>query len=677
MLFNTKTHLVEHTLNEIKTILCKSGLSSENIRKYSFLLKEISEGISFFNIKISSFFKEETFSDLENSIKNDLKYLKKSIYIVLDNLERVLSEDKIIDILGFLHYLYETFNFNIIVLSDTTRLVKKDGKIDRKYLEKFFINQLVLNPVRKEEIAEDKYLANLLKEKTKINSHILNKVFDLIDKNCKKILEDLEIVKKDFNNKDNRYSKSSIEKIDNYIKYVKELVNTKVNYSLEIPRNIEKFINNFARYINKENYFNKVIIFSEEEYISFVGIAILFQTLFEDIYAGKCKYLFLSYHPILKLTDSWEKALLKFDKEKVIEIKEFLESQLFIEQFFFLLLQGEKYEIGLLKKEIIENIILNRPSDYPRIVKEKINLIEKNKYINEKSTQIFEYFNYYISYIERNNVRNLELYEKILENMENNFTEKGIEEILKSFEKNMSLMDLDKKLFQEKKKTIVQKFEKVHFNTYLFKRILIFSYRDDFLDYIKEKDFPTYLINLNNIANGHSSLTSPLIFFTNKELIDNIEYEVNNFEAILSYIIGKTDKDLKDKFSKLLDHIILVNKIKNINEEFTKIKTIERDIIKMCNTIKYGILPHHKLAEIISILFNKLKVLHHFNTDDARDKEREKSGKERTLEFIKKLPEEVYPIIKMSLSSDFYYDNDFQRLFKGILPLNENEGDIE
>ena len=77
--------------------------------------------------------------------------------------------------------------------------------------------------------------------------------------------------------------------------------------------------------------------------------------------------------------------------------------------------------------------------------------------------------------------------------------------------------------------------------------------------------------------------------------------------------------------------------------------------------------------KIISILFNKLKVLHHFNTDDARDKEREKSGKERTLEFIKKLPEEVYPIIKMSLSSDFQFHSEFNILLQNVKPYQKDE----
>ncbi len=672
LLFNTKTHLVEHTLNEIKTILCKAGLSSNNIRKYSSLLKEISEGVSFFNMKMSNLFKEETFSDLEKSIKNDLKYLKKSPYIVLDNLERVLSEEKIIDILGFLHYLYETFNLNIIVLSDTTRLVKKEGKIDRKYLEKFFINQLVLKPARREEIIKSKYLVSLLEENSQINSQILNNVFELLKNNCEKIYEDLEKVKRDLDNKDNRYSNSSKEKIHGYIKYVEGLLTTKIDYSLEIPRNVHRFINNFERHITKENHFNYTDKLAQEEYLAFIGIVILFQTLFEDIYAGKCKYLSISYHPISKLTDSWEKALLKYDKDKVIEIKDFLENQLFMEQFFFLLLQGEKYKLGLLKKEIIENIILNRPSDYPVIVKEKIELMEGNNYIRENSLQILEYFNYYISYIELDNRRNLALYETILSNIENNLTEKDIEEILKSFENNMTLMTLDKTLYQEKRKTIAEKFEKVYFNTYWFNRLLIFSYRDEFLDYIKAKDFSTYLINLNHIGTGYSSITTPLIFVTNKQLINNLEFDVDNFEEIFSYIISSTEGELKKRFSHLLSHIQAVNLIKATNQEFTKIKLIEKEIIKMCKEIKFTTLPHNELAEITSKLFNKLKVLHYFNVDDARDKESEKSGKEKTLEFIKKLPEEVYPIIKMSLSSDFNFYSEFNILFQNVKPYQKD-----
>lgn len=149
LLFNEKKQMINFVMEDIHKVLLEKGIRSSSIRKY---LSAINDGVNNkFAKALYKLFSDEKTENIENNIKDDIKSLNgEKLVIVVDNLERTLDKKITIDILGFLHYIYEKLGVNIVVLADSHKL--KDEIGNEVYLKKFFIETIYLSQVNYEEI---------------------------------------------------------------------------------------------------------------------------------------------------------------------------------------------------------------------------------------------------------------------------------------------------------------------------------------------------------------------------------------------------------------------------------------------------------------------------------------------------------------------------------------------
>lgn len=154
LLFNEKKQMINFVMEEINKILLEKGIRSTSIRKY---LSVINDGIDNKFIKgLYKAFSNEKTDDIEKNIKEDIEALKdEKLVIIVDNLERTLDKKITIDILGFLHYIYEKLGVFVVVLADSSKLrdeISREIPSAEDYLKKFFIDKIKLPSVDYREI---------------------------------------------------------------------------------------------------------------------------------------------------------------------------------------------------------------------------------------------------------------------------------------------------------------------------------------------------------------------------------------------------------------------------------------------------------------------------------------------------------------------------------------------
>lgn len=148
LLFDSREKLIKVFLNDLKMLL----------KKYKFLIGDSSDYLSILEPVVSKlpFGLGEIFSkkmSLENSkkeFKEFLERLEKEVIVVIDNFERIRDRKAFIQMIGFLHELNEFGKIKVIAILDRKKL-NKIG-IEEDYVDKFFINKIVLSSIDIEDI---------------------------------------------------------------------------------------------------------------------------------------------------------------------------------------------------------------------------------------------------------------------------------------------------------------------------------------------------------------------------------------------------------------------------------------------------------------------------------------------------------------------------------------------
>jgi len=342
LLFNEKKQMINFVMEEIHKVLLEKGIRSSSIRKY---LSAINDGVNNKFVKaLHKLFSDEKTENIENNIKDDIKSLNgEKLVIIVDNLERTLDKKVTIDILGFLHYIYEKLGINIVVLADSDKLrneISRECIGSEDYLDKFFIEKIKMKEVKIEEILDE-----FLKLEENKQFEIFNQILVIV----KSLEDEISDKKKEFIGNINGNIEQDKEKIgqmdDDYYIFTNKLIN---------PRNYQLIKNEFERLkeeveiayeIRREELKNH-----QRTILSMAIYLIVFKEKFDkrylkDMFPLRYLILYNEYNEYFSLSNffSKEKAgiaylnqniveLINFPSNEIVEGKRFLEKVLKDEQ---------------------------------------------------------------------------------------------------------------------------------------------------------------------------------------------------------------------------------------------------------------------------------------------------------------------------------------------------------
>lgn len=418
LLFNDKEQMIKNVIDEINKVLINEGIRSVSIKKYKKIIEATTEK---FPIKISSLIEEETLDSIEKNLKSDIRKLKNQIVIIVDNLERMVDEDKIVDILGFLHKLNETLDYNtkIIVIAKSENLAKNVKYIE--YLQKFFDYKLylygedsgkIINEIRKNKEFMNQYSEN----------SIIEEYLELLNVHAVAVDSVIESITKLNEN----------EKFANYC--LERLLSLKIK--LNNPRNLERVANEI--YKNSIEY---KFIYSENGYYT------------EDIYKSQIIWvsIFKELLPINYLEISRMINYDFFEDKKQIREADISLFPLYFSKIFF-----ENNPFHFEKHDLIEKAYIRLLSDKGKsyecdLIKLMDNIYNNKGLIYHKSN---DYLECLVDFVEIYDVDNhgYEIYKNIMNNLfshENNKVKIPIRAL-----NNSKINDFDKLYLQEWKNDI-------------------------------------------------------------------------------------------------------------------------------------------------------------------------------------------------------------------------------
>lgn len=342
LLFNDKNHLIKFTIEQINKILLENGIRSKSIGKYlDVIIKNINtipNKLIKTVLSIFALFYDENYGDMKKNIKEDIEELEnKEIVIIVDNLERTLDKKITIDILGFLHYIYEKLNLKIIVLADSSKL---DGEINSEdYMKKFFIDTINLNSANYKEIIKDLPENEIFSK----NQGIQKEIIDLFEEKQNKLKLEINgnIISINID-KTNDKSKESLEKEENDLEINRKKL---TRYKAEYYKIMSKFENtrsyqsvkNF--YTDIENQIQSLYNFPAKELQKYENV-ILSTAFYKEIYGNmtfektKLKEEYpLTYNLIYsnKSRNKIEESLIELlnnSKDNVLKAKEMIEEKI-------------------------------------------------------------------------------------------------------------------------------------------------------------------------------------------------------------------------------------------------------------------------------------------------------------------------------------------------------------
>lgn len=398
LMFNDKNHIIEQCFNEIKKILENSGYRSNTIPQLKKMFKFITQSQKY---NFTDVFEKDSLETLEKELKYEIMNLQKPICILVDNLERVLDKDKIINALGFIHKMYEMVNKNIkiIILADSKKILNLDG-MDKDYLNKFFDEVVILNKIFKDELLTS-FIPYV--EELKISTNIKIEINDFIN-----AINEIEYIKTTlskqgkYDENTNRYLLEQIIGIDN---------------KLHIARNLKKIINDtFTTTKCFTNKYKSTYTYNDEIFIRQVILVSIFNNFSGNIRSKKEitsesfeKFKFKSLVNYAQNSANTENS-----KELVIDKNEY--EDLFLEEYFKSSFKSFYYEED--KTKILKTfsmLLNNKDEKYEMDVLNFINKLEKNeKDIVEETAELFRKFIYFVTYFDINS-KALELYKVFFE----------------------------------------------------------------------------------------------------------------------------------------------------------------------------------------------------------------------------------------------------------------------
>ena len=200
--FDTKMEFRKKILVEINRIFKKNNIITSSLKDLMSYFNINNENIKlgFMSFDFNKFINGNMYDDYREvliNIKNNLKYLKKKIVIILDDFDRMENKQQILEVLNFIGELNIELNesLTLITLSSYEKLIsimEKDENVKegKKCLEKYFDKIFYLSNTNFFELIEfflDVYDINLEKR------NILKEIINLINKHNKKLLTNEKI----------------------------------------------------------------------------------------------------------------------------------------------------------------------------------------------------------------------------------------------------------------------------------------------------------------------------------------------------------------------------------------------------------------------------------------------------------------------------------------------------
>lgn len=378
LLFNEKKQMINFVMEEIHKILLEKGIRSTSIRKY---LSIINDGIDnkFIN-GLYRLFSDDKAEDIEKNIKDDIKTLgDEKLVIIVDNLERTLDKKITIDILGFLHYIYERLGVFVVVLADSSKLreeISREIPSAEDYLDKFFIEKIKMEEVKIEQI-----LYEFLKPDEIAKRY---EFFNQIPLIVKQLEEEIEHRRKEIEKNNTDESNKKISQMQEDYNFLRS--------KLSVPRNYQ-LIKNEVDVINK----NIMLMYGIEKNLNNYNRIILGMSIYLKVFKDKFDRKNLSHTYPLRFYLLYNEKTISFGEMKVPP--EIL------------------YDISSINKSIVE--LINYSSD--EIIK-VVDLIEKNGYVKtiEECLKCFEiYFKVFFDYSEEKKQNLINFYKKNYELFKN------------------------------------------------------------------------------------------------------------------------------------------------------------------------------------------------------------------------------------------------------------------
>lgn len=637
LLFSDKEQLINHTLNEINTILVNSGIRSNAINKYKGILKVISESIP---IKFGHFLENDSLEIIEKNIEKDLEKLGKPVYIIVDNLERILEMRRIIDILGFLHKIYEIGDnsLNIIVLADSSKLIRED--ITSEYLQKFFPKTIFLRQINKYEIleAECNYINNKLEELKNSElekDYCISLGFNPFN-SFKFIFESLEYLNQKIS------KRNDVQPFKDYYTPRFRAVIENLNNARNIRYIINKSFDNLLLY---KNIFKCEDRFTEEFYFR----EVILTTIFKEFFEGEIKQVLNSLN------------IQKF-KSPVLE-GSMIQSQDF-EISFVLLFFKEMDFLRNTPNEIhgrISRSLVRLLKDSGK-TEEDFSLLYMGKILNNDFSNLTFmdcnlYFKIYTEYLDRKN-NSEEIYQKIMANYYENLKFDSISDIVNLNNKEILIQD---KLYSIKNNRSF--FDKINFVMVPIQKEMIENFITAYSDELK--CYSEYYLKSDKLIASFDDFKTiyeecTLLKFDDfksiiKHINNNSFNKDNNFLKTEFELLGKKMSTIANREN----YPLISNTITNLTSEIEKYKELELEISKNITTNlkslyndKYNlriIISHSLLFDFRFMLGNFI----HFPSDS--------SDREYIINFIRKTPRVFYNEIIQAINT-LEYDT-FKKLF--------------
>lgn len=480
-IFNDKKHLIDYLLTELNNILIDNGVRTKSLKKYADILNETVD-----NKVISSIYSlvthNDTIEEIQENINDDIKLLDKKIFIVIDNLERILDDKKIIDILGFIHHLYEKFDLTILVLAHSSKLIRQG--IEKEYLGKFFINDFYLTPINYSEIIE----RFTFRRKEIVEREFFLNVFRNFELICGEIKKRLFWDEKDFR-------KNLLQEEFDRWNLINEFILNRLiqaNERINLPRNLERIYHthntildtykNFYKDKNFNEIFNQISLFLS-----------IYKITFEESYIINIQ----SKDAIKKIE---EKVYLRKDGSK--DLEKITEENLALFHLYFSKVI-EKLNLSEECEKLAEKTIfrfITNNMDEENIFNNIMSFLEEKIY-SDSFNEVINDFIYFASYIDKEE-KAYDIYYKIMKNIEENKIKKVGNINFKIFE-DETLLKLDYKYSLISKKSIFDNFETIgsnfknsHFNLILsyidtFEKIgrYLLGYKEELRDYTEDIAF--------------------------------------------------------------------------------------------------------------------------------------------------------------------------------------------
>lgn len=377
--FDTKMEFRKKILVEINRIFKKNNIITSSLKDLMSYFNINNENIKlgFMSFDFNKFINGNMYDDYREvliNIKNNLKYLKKKIVIILDDFDRMENKKQILEVLNFIGELNIELNesLTLITLSSYEKLIsimEKDENVKegKKCLEKYFDKIFYLSNTNFFELIEfflDVYDINLKKR------NILKEIINLINKHNEKLLTNEKInfrnverfikrikemnIKLDIGIKEYRIIYEKIFILWEIIEYLipdywNEL--KKINTNIKNRKTNENYqkISSFYKYISQElrlqNKLENIKSEKEEEFVSSILESVRKYKLGE--YSNPIFYYLDIKEKMLKIQEGNKiNRLWKYeDYQKVNEIFDFqIEERKKIFNFFMLNKDINKYE---------------------------------------------------------------------------------------------------------------------------------------------------------------------------------------------------------------------------------------------------------------------------------------------------------------------------------------------